>query len=76
MYERFPMATIPERSYHVRGMTCEHCRTAVSREVLQVEGVEGVDVDLYAGRIIVSGGSVDHQAVRAAVDEAGYQVIA
>ncbi len=70
------MTTIPESSYHVRGMTCEHCRTAVSREVLQVEGVEGVDVDLDAGRIIVSGGSVDDQAVRAAVDEAGYQVIA
>jgi copper chaperone CopZ len=76
MHERFTMTTTPESSYHVRGMTCEHCRMAVSREVLQVEGVEGVDVDLYAGRIIVSGGSVDHQAVRAAVDEAGYQVIA
>jgi copper chaperone CopZ len=76
MYERFPMATIPEHSYHVRGMTCEHCRTAVSREVLQVEGVEGVDVDLDAGRIIVSGGSIDDEAVSTAVGEAGYEVVA
>ena len=70
------MTTIPERSYHVRGMTCEHCRTAVSNEVLRVEGVEGVDVDLEAGRVLVSGRSVDDEAVRTAVEEAGYEVLA
>ncbi len=70
------MTTMPERSYHVRGMTCEHCRTAVSEEVLRIEGVERVDVDLDAGRVVVSGRSVDDEAVRAAVDEAGYEVIA
>ena len=37
---------------------------------------QGVDVDLDAGRIIVSGGSIDDEAVSTAVGEAGYEVVA
>jgi copper chaperone CopZ len=76
MHERFPMTTITERSYRVYGMTCEHCRTAVSEELLRVEGVQGVEVDLDAGRVVVSGRTVNDESVRTAVDEAGYEVVA
>ena len=33
-------------TYRVDGMSCEHCRTAVTGEVSQVAGVRAVDVDL------------------------------
>ena len=63
-------------TYTVTGMTCGHCVSAVTEEVTQVPGVTAVDVDLATGRLTVtSDAPVDDDAVRAAVDEAGYQLV-
>jgi copper ion binding protein len=63
-------------TYQVSGMTCEHCVQAVTREVGAVDGVEKVDVDLPTGAVTVTSGQpLDTDAVRAAVDEAGYQLV-
>jgi len=56
-------------------MTCSHCRVAVTREVSQVAGVRSVDVDLEAKFVRVHGTRVDDAAVRAAIDEAGYDAV-
>jgi copper chaperone CopZ len=62
-------------SYTVVGMTCGHCVTAVTEEVSAVPGVTGVDVDLDSGGLTVSSAApVDADAVRAAVEEAGYSL--
>ena len=62
-------------TYTVVGMTCGHCVSAVTEEVSQVPGVTGVDVDLPSGGLTVtSDAPVDDDAVRAAVEEAGYEV--
>ena len=61
--------------YTVSGMTCGHCVSAVTEEVTTVPGVTDVDVDLASGRLTVtSDAPVDESAVRAAVDEAGYEL--
>jgi copper chaperone len=62
--------------YEIQGMSCEHCVRSVTEEVGEVAGVRAVDVDLAAGRMVVHGEDVDDAAVRAAVDEAGYEVAA
>ncbi len=70
------MSTPEHSSYTVEGMTCAHCTAAVTEEVSQVAGVTAVDVDLATGRLDVTGTGVDPAAIRAAVDEAGYEVVA
>ena len=72
----FPLLkmTLPRRTYTVEGMTCGHCRSAVISEVLQVSGVRAVDVDLDSGLLTVAGEQFADEAIRAAVDEAGYTV--
>ena len=61
--------------YQVSGMTCEHCVRAVSTEVGALPGVRDVAVDLATGAVtVVSDQPLDPEAVRAAVDEAGYQL--
>jgi copper chaperone len=62
-------------TYTVVGMTCGHCVKAVSEEVSQLPGVTTVEVDLASGGLTVtSDAPVDETAVRAAVEEAGYEV--
>ena len=63
-------------TYAVKGMTCAHCVQSVTEEVSEVPGVTAVDVDLATGRLTVSSERpVDDGAVRAAVAEAGYEVV-
>jgi copper chaperone len=62
--------------YSVPGVSCHHCRVAISGELSQVTGVAGVDVDLAAKRVTVTGDGFDNAAVREAIAEAGYDVVA
>lgn len=62
-------------TYTVSGMTCAHCVASVTEEVSEVPGVEQVDVALETGRVTVTGEGVSDDAVRAAVEEAGYAVV-
>ena len=63
-------------TYQVSGMTCGHCVQSVSSEVSALYGVEAVDVDLASGAVTVTSQQpLDTDAVRAAVDEAGYQLV-
>ncbi|MDI2032209.1 heavy-metal-associated domain-containing protein [Saccharopolyspora sp. TS4A08] len=62
-----------ETTYHVTGMTCQHCVASVTEEVGAVDGVTDVRVDLPTGAVTVVG-SAEEAAVRAAVEEAGYEL--
>lgn len=61
------------RTYIVSGMSCGHCEAAVTEELEQVSGVAQVDVDLDTKRVTVTGDALDDRALRAAIDEAGYE---
>jgi copper ion binding protein len=63
-------------TYTVSGMTCSHCVNAVTEEVANIPGVTDVQVDLASGAVtITSGAPVEDDAVQAAVDEAGYELV-
>ena len=63
-------------TFSVTGMTCGHCVAAVQDEVAKVDGVTGVDVELATGTVTVaSDRSLPDDAVAAAVEEAGYEVV-
>ena len=60
-------------TWTVTGMTCGHCVASVTEELLEVDGIETVEVDLSTGAVTVtSAGPVERADVAAAVDEAGY----
>ena len=66
------------RTFLVRGMTCAHCVSSVTEEVTEVAGVLSVAVDLVIdGDSLVnveSGSEIDEALIRAAIDEAGYEL--
>ncbi|AJW78410.1 heavy-metal-associated domain-containing protein [Clavibacter michiganensis] len=63
-------------TFPVTGMTCAHCVASVTEEVGELPGVASVAVDLVVGGdstvTVESDRPLDPEAVRAAVDEAGY----
>lgn len=65
-----------QTTYTVSGMTCGHCVNSVQSEVGQIDGVTDVQVDLANSAVTVTSDQpLDETAVRAAVDEAGYELV-
>lgn len=62
-----------ELSYSVPGISCAHCKHAISAEVGKVAGVAVVAVDLDAKTVVVQGNALEDASVRAAIVEAGYE---
>jgi copper chaperone len=60
-------------TYTVQGMTCDHCKHAVASELGSVAGVTAVEVDLDTKLVTVSGEGLSDDALRAAIEEAGYE---
>ncbi|MDN5702002.1 MAG: heavy-metal-associated domain-containing protein [Micrococcales bacterium] len=59
--------------FTVTGMTCGHCEMSVREEVEEIPGVSVTEVSHQDGRLVVeSDQPVDDDAVKAAVEEAGY----
>lgn len=65
--------------YKVQGMTCAHCVRAVTSELSALDGVTDVSIELSAGAVsavqVTSSVVLDEAEVRAAVDEAGYELV-
>ncbi|MDX3242782.1 heavy-metal-associated domain-containing protein [Streptomyces sp. ME18-1-4] len=62
--------------YKVSGMSCGHCEGAVSGELSELAGVTSVQAVASTGEVtVVSVGTLDEEAVRAAVDEAGFELV-
>ncbi|MGH9186440.1 MAG: heavy-metal-associated domain-containing protein [Acidimicrobiales bacterium] len=63
-------------TFTIKGMTCGHCVSAVSQEIGKLDGVAGVAVELETGRVTVtSDATLDTDIVRAAINEAGYELM-
>ena len=61
-------------TYNVPGVSCAHCRVAIETEISRVAGVTSVEVDLAGKRVTVDGVGLDDAVLRAAIDDAGYDV--
>jgi copper chaperone len=66
--------TTDQITFSVRGISCGHCRAAITAEIEKLAGIETVDVDFERKIVTVTGEALDDGALRAAIDEAGYDV--
>lgn len=59
----------------IEGMSCAHCQSSVQKALLKLNGVQEVSVELDNKRALVRmDASVSDDAVRSAIDEAGFTV--
>lgn len=60
----------------ISGMSCAHCVGHVATALKEICGVKNVDVNLAEQQAIVElAHEVDDNKIKAAIDEAGYQVV-
>jgi copper chaperone CopZ len=68
--------SMSEAVYSVSGMSCGHCESAVSKEITAIPGVTSVSAVASSGLLTVASEQpLDDDTVRAAVDEAGYELV-
>jgi copper chaperone len=61
------------KTYSVPGIHCGHCAAAIREEVSSVDGVDAIDVDLDAKLVTIRGEALSDDALREAIEEAGYE---
>lgn len=63
------------KTLKIEGMSCAHCAGAVTKALKAVGGVGGVTVDLEgkSAAVEITGAATD-EALRAAVEDAGFEV--
>ena len=61
-------------TFTVKGMSCNHCKNNVEKVILQIEGVERVEIDLVSGQTVVYG-KADKDALKKAVESIGFEVV-
>ncbi|AIF68187.1 copper chaperone CopZ [Terribacillus saccharophilus] len=67
-----------EMTLQVNGMTCGHCEKAVKGALGELEGIQGVDVDLASGKVdvVYDDSLVTKNEMKEAIEEQGYDVVA
>lgn len=65
-----------KKTISIEGMSCMHCVNHVIEELKKVDGVSDVQVNLEEKKAIVEVGCcTSNDALKAAVEEAGYEVV-
>jgi len=63
-------------AFQVPGMTCGHCKGAVTDELSKINGVTKVDVDLDSKKVTIEfEADVEWGVIVDAVDEAGFEAV-
>lgn len=59
----------------VNGMTCDHCKNAVTEELSKISDVKKVQVDLVTGQVVINTeAEIGRERLEEAIKEAGYEL--
>ena len=59
----------------VKGMTCNHCKENIEKNLLKTEGISNVEIDLANSKVKLEGGNIDLEKVKKLIDGLGYECI-
>lgn len=64
-----------KKTFTVDGMTCNHCKASVEKNLSALEGINHVEVDLVHKKVFVDGDNVDANTIQKTVDDLGYKYL-
>ena len=59
----------------IEGMSCNHCVMAVQKELSKLKNVKVQEVQIGSAKVEYDENTVNENALKSAVEEAGYKVI-
>ncbi|GAA0176784.1 copper ion binding protein [Clostridium sediminicola] len=59
----------------IEGMSCGHCVNHVKNALMDIEGVENVEVSLDEKKAIVEGNDLNEEKMKTEIEDFGYTVI-
>ncbi len=65
---------MPNKTFLIEGMTCNHCVANVKDAITGIEGVQEVKINLTQKNAVVDG-DYDAEEVKTAIEKAGYKVV-
>lgn len=68
--------TIIEKQLRIQGMSCNHCVMALKKALTNLAGVQVKDVKVGSAVIAYDAELVPEESIRAAVEDAGYELVA
>ncbi len=60
-------------SFTVKGMTCNHCKESVEKNLMKLDDINSVDVDLASGKVTVTGDNIDLKIIEETINSLGYE---
>lgn len=67
-YKQTQMNTI----YNIEGMTCNHCKSSVEKNLMKIEGITSVTADPNQNLVVVEGESISNETISAVINELGF----
>lgn len=64
-----------EKIIKVEGMSCGHCESSVKERLLEIDGIEEVEVNLETKEVEIKGKKIEDDVIKMAIDEIGFEVI-
>ena len=61
-----------EKVFMVEGMTCNHCKSSVEKNLSQLDKIDFVEVDLANNAVIVKGDKIDNSIIENTVKDLGF----
>jgi uncharacterized membrane protein YraQ (UPF0718 family)/copper chaperone CopZ len=70
-YKQTQMNTI----YNVEGMTCNHCKSSVEKNLMKIEGIKAVTADPNQNLVIIEGENIANDTISNMINDLGFNYI-
>lgn len=57
----------------VKGMTCNHCKMSVEKNIGSIQGIEDVNADLISSQVNIKGKNIDLKKIKSVIKDIGYE---
>ena len=59
----------------VKGMTCNHCKATVEKNLNNLKGISKAEVDLAKSQVFITGNNIDLKKVKSIIESLGYEYL-